>query len=111
MLLYLDLVYDDRKSAGTMATLGDLREAVTEAAVRRVRPIMMTVLTTFVALVPILWATGAGADVMKRIAAPMVGGLVTVFLGVLFVFPAMYFVWRSFGLAQAGSIREESSLR
>ena len=111
MLLYLDLVYDDRKSAGTMATLGDLREAVTEAAVRRVRPITMTVLTTFVALVPILWATGTGADVMKRIAAPMVGGLATVFLGVLFVFPAMYFVWRSFGLAQAGSIRDESSLR
>lgn len=111
MLLYLDLVYGERRSAGTMNTLRDLREAVTEAAVRRVRPITMTVLTTFVALVPILWSTGTGADVMKRIAAPMVGGLVTVFLGVTFVFPAMYFVWRSIGLPQAGSIRDESSLR
>ncbi len=111
MLLYLDLVYNERKRRGTMNTLRDLREAVTEAAVRRVRPITMTVLTTFVALVPILWSTGTGADVMKRIAAPMVGGLVTVFLGVTFVFPAMYFVWRSFGLPQAGSIRDESSLR
>ena len=111
MLLYLDLVYNERKGTGAMETLRDLREAVIEAAVRRIRPITMTVLTTFVALVPILWATGTGADVMKRIAAPMVGGLVTVFLGVTFVFPAMYFVWRSIGLAQAGSIRDESSLR
>ena len=102
MLLYLDLVYNERKGAGVMNTLRDLREAVTEAAVRRVRPITMTVLTTFVALVPILWSTGTGADVMKRIAAPMVGGLVTVFLGVTFVFPAMYFVWRSFGLQREG---------
>ena len=111
MLLYLDLVFGERKSAGTMRNLRDLREAVTEAAVRRIRPITMTVLTTFIALVPILWSTGTGADVMKRIAAPMVGGLVTVFLGVTFVFPAMYFVWRSIGLAQAGSISDESSLR
>ena len=111
MLLYLDLVYNERKSTGRMENLRHLREAVTEAAVRRVRPITMTVLTTFIALVPILWSTGTGADVMKRIAAPMVGGLVTVFLGVTFVFPAIYFIWRSIGLTQAGSIRDESSLR
>jgi len=102
MLLYLDLVYRDRARAGRMETRRDLREAVTEAAVRRVRPVTMTVLTTFVALVPILWSTGAGADVMKRIAAPMVGGLVTVFLGVLFVFPVFYFVWRSISLRFRG---------
>ena len=111
MLLYLDLAFGERKSAGRMDNLAHLREAVVEAAVRRIRPITMTVLTTFAALAPILWATGAGADVMKRIAAPMVGGLVTVFLGVTLVFPAMYFVWRSIGLAQAGSISDESSLR
>lgn len=98
MLLYLDLVYNERLRAGTMESLRDLRDAVTQAAVQRIRPITMTVLTTFIALAPILWATGAGADVMKRIAAPMVGGLVTLFLGVTFVFPALYVVWRSSGM-------------
>ncbi len=100
MLLYLDLVHGERRRAGAMNTPRDLREAVTVAAVRRVRPITMTVLTTFAALVPILWSTGAGSDVMKRIAAPMVGGLVTLFLGVLFVFPALYYLWRSLGMGR-----------
>ncbi len=58
----------------------------------------MAVVTTFIALVPILWSTGTGADVMRRIAAPMVGGLFTSFVGELIVFPAIYFVWRGFGL-------------
>jgi Cu(I)/Ag(I) efflux system membrane protein CusA/SilA len=59
---------------------------------------MMTVTTTFVALVPILWSTGIGSDVMRRIAAPMVGGIVTSFIGELVVYPAVYFIWRSRGL-------------
>ena len=94
MLLYLDLAYDRWKQQGKMSSLDHLRQAVDEGAVQRIRPKTMTVVTTFAALVPILWATGTGADVMRRIAAPMVGGLFTSFLGELIVFPAIYFVWR-----------------
>jgi Cu(I)/Ag(I) efflux system membrane protein CusA/SilA len=61
----------------------------------------MTVTTTFIALLPILWATGAGADVMRRIAAPMVGGIITSFIGELVVYPALYFIWRSASLRSA----------
>ncbi len=78
-----------------MATYADLMAAIDQGAVQRIRPKLMTVATTLFALVPILWATGTGADVMRRIAAPMVGGVVTSFLGELLVYPAIYFVWRS----------------
>jgi len=61
----------------------------------------MTVTTTFIALLPILWATGTGSDVMRRIAAPMVGGIVSSFVGELVVYPALYFIWRSLGLQKA----------
>ncbi len=98
MLLYLDLSYEKWKSEGRMRNLDDLLEAVSHGAAQRIRPKTMTVLTTFIALVPILWASGTGADVMRRIAAPMVGGLVTTFLGVLFVSPSIYFIWRAAGL-------------
>jgi Cu(I)/Ag(I) efflux system membrane protein CusA/SilA len=81
-----------------MATFSDLREAVDHGAVQRIRPKTMAVVTTFIALVPILWSTGTGADVMRRIAAPMVGGLFTSFVGELIVFPAIYFVWRGVSL-------------
>ena len=81
-----------------MATFSDLREAVDHGAVQRIRPKTMAVVTTFIALVPILWSTGTGADVMRRIAAPMVGGLFTSFVGELIVFPAIYFVWRGLTL-------------
>jgi len=98
MLLYLDIAYDRWKSQGKMTTWSDLTEAVDHGAVQRIRPKAMTVATTFIALLPILWATGTGADVMRRIAAPMVGGIVTSFFGELLVYPAIYFIWRSFGL-------------
>jgi len=98
MLLYLDIAYDRWKRDGRMATYRDLTEAVHHGAVQRIRPKMMTVVTTFIALVPILWATGTGADVMKRIAAPMVGGILTSFIGELIVYPAIYFIWRSIPL-------------
>ncbi len=98
MLLYLDLAYEKWKEKGRMATWKDLAEAVDHGAVQRIRPKTMTVVTTFLALVPILWATGTGADVMRRIAAPMVGGIVTSFAGELVVYPAIYFIWRSLGL-------------
>ncbi|MEJ2085809.1 MAG: CusA/CzcA family heavy metal efflux RND transporter, partial [Acidobacteriota bacterium] len=98
MLLYLDLAYERWKAKGKMATYSDLREAVDHGAVQRIRPKTMAVVTTFIALVPILWSTGTGADVMRRIAAPMVGGLITSFIGELIVFPAIYFVWRGLHL-------------
>ena len=98
MLLYLDIGYENWKSKGKMRTFSDLREAVDHGAVQRIRPKTMAVVTTFIALVPILWSNGTGADVMRRIAAPMVGGLFTSFMGELIVFPALYFVWRGIGL-------------
>jgi Cu(I)/Ag(I) efflux system membrane protein CusA/SilA len=94
MLLYLDLAYDERRAKGRMKTRQQLHEAIVHGAVKRVRPKFMTVATTFIGLVPILWATGAGADVMKRIAAPMVGGILTSFIMELVVYPAIYEVWR-----------------
>ncbi len=81
-----------------MSTYADLAAAIDHGAVQRIRPKLMTVATVLVSLVPILWATGTGADVMRRIAAPMVGGIVTSFLAELVVFPAMFFVWRASGL-------------
>jgi Cu(I)/Ag(I) efflux system membrane protein CusA/SilA len=94
MLLYIDLAYERQKAAGRLRTWADLAAAIDHGAVQRIRPKMMTVATVLVSLVPILWATGTGADVMRRIAAPMVGGVVTSFLAELVVFPALYFFWR-----------------
>jgi Cu(I)/Ag(I) efflux system membrane protein CusA/SilA len=107
MLLYLDIAYENWKSKGRMSTFADLREAVDYGAVQRIRPKTMAVVTTFIALVPILWSTGTGADVMRRIAAPMVGGLFTSFLGELIVFPAIYFVWRGGRLERTPLFRPE----
>ena len=91
MLLFLDLSLRRGEAAtGGCATEADLDEAIVHGAVKRVRPKMMTVAAAFMGLLPILWSTGAGADVMKRIAAPMVGGLVTSFLLELLVYPAIY---------------------
>ena len=84
----------------------DLARAVHEGAVQRIRPKAMTVTTTFIALLPILWATGTGADVMKRIAAPMVGGIVTSFIGELIVYPVIFFIWKGRGLEKV-SLKEE----
>jgi Cu(I)/Ag(I) efflux system membrane protein CusA/SilA len=94
MLLYLDLAYDEAKRAGRLRGLPDLRAAIVHGAAKRIRPKFMTVATMFVGLAPILWANGAGADVMKRIAAPMVGGIFTSFLLELAVYPALYEVWK-----------------
>jgi Cu(I)/Ag(I) efflux system membrane protein CusA/SilA len=94
MLLFLDLSHDEAKAAGHMRTTGDLTEAIIHGAVKRVRPKAMTVCAAFIGLLPIMWSTGTGADLMKRIAAPMVGGLVTSFAMELLVYPAIYFLWR-----------------
>lgn len=96
MLLYLDLAYEDWKRKGKLKTLPDLEEAVMHGAVKRLRPKLMTVLCLSLGLLPILWAGAheAGADVMKRIAAPMVGGIFTSFLFELLIYPAIYIVWK-----------------
>ncbi len=94
MLLFLDLAYHESVKKGAMRTEKDLEEAIVHGAVKRVRPKMMTVMAAFMGLLPIMWATGAGADMMKRIAAPMVGGLFTSFILELLVYPAIYFIWK-----------------
>jgi len=94
MLLYLDLAYYSRRDQGLMKTKEDLRHAIVDGAVKRLRPKFMTVAVMFMGLVPIMWSTGAGSDVMKRIAAPMIGGIFTSFIMELLVYPAIYEVWR-----------------
>ena len=109
MLLYLDLSYDQAKKEGRLQTIGDLREAIVHGAVKRIRPKFMTVATDFIGLVPILWATGTGSDVMKRIGAPLIGGVFTSFLLELLVYPAIYEVWKwHFELKKNGEIGRES---
>ena len=98
MIVYLDEVYDRRVREGTMRGPGDLHEAIIEGAVQRVRPKMMTVTAIMAGLLPIMWSHGTGADVMKRIAAPMVGGMVTSTILTLMVIPAIYALWRSWQL-------------
>lgn len=94
MLIYLKHAYEKRKAEGRMSTMADLNEAIMEGAVMRVRPKMMTVIAIIAGLLPIMWGTGSGADVMKRIAAPMVGGMVTSALIELMVLPAIYVIWK-----------------
>jgi Cu(I)/Ag(I) efflux system membrane protein CusA/SilA len=100
MLLYLDLAWKERAPA----TRAEAREAIFNGAVRRIRPKMMTVTTILAGLLPVLWSHGAGADVMKRIAAPMVGGVVTSALLELVVYPALYMIWRGRALTKAAPL-------
>jgi Cu(I)/Ag(I) efflux system membrane protein CusA/SilA len=95
MLVYLDEAYERRVREGCMTTVRDLREAVMDGAVQRVRPKMMTVAAIIGGLLPIMWTTGTGADVMKRIAAPMIGGMVSSTVLTLLVIPILYALWRS----------------
>lgn len=94
MLMYLDLAFEERVKSNKMKNSSDLHEAVMEGAVHRVRPKLMTVGTLFVGLIPIMWSAGAGADVMKRIAAPMIGGLFTSFLLELMIYPVVFYIWK-----------------
>ncbi len=94
MLLYLDLAYEKARKEGRLRSLADLQEAIRYGAVQRLRPKFMTVATTFLGLVPILWAMGTGSDVMKRIAAPMIGGILASFLLELLVYPSVYQIWK-----------------
>lgn len=94
MLLYLDLAYNKARDEGRLGSLAELQEAILHGAVKRIRPKFMTVACMFLGLVPIMWSVGAGADVMKRIAAPMIGGIFTSFVLELAVYPAIYEVWK-----------------
>jgi copper/silver efflux system protein len=94
MLLYLDLSYEKARRAGRLRSLADLQAAIFEGAVKRLRPKFMTMATTFIGFAPIMWATGTGSDVWKRIAAPMVGGILTSFVLELVVYPAIYQIWK-----------------
>jgi Cu(I)/Ag(I) efflux system membrane protein CusA/SilA len=105
MLLYLDLAYYDAKSKGLIKGWAGLKEAIVHGAVKRLRPKVMTVGVMFMGLVPIMWSTGSGADVMKRIAAPMIGGIFTSFILELAVYPAIYAIWKWHG--EVRSIAEE----
>ncbi len=101
MLLYLDLAYEQAKRAGRLSTLAGLREAIVNGAAKRIRPKFMTVATTFIGLAPIMWSSGTGADVMKRIAAPMIGGILTSFVLELVVYPVVYEIWKGRSLRKA----------
>jgi len=100
MIIYLDNAYKKRVKDGRMNNWDDLAEAIDEGAVQRVRPKMMTVMTMILGLLPLLWSHGTGADVMKRIAAPMVGGLVTSTILTLLIIPAIYATWKGGALKQ-----------
>ena len=100
MLLYLDLAYEQWKKEGKMANASDLKEAIMHGAVKRIRPKIMTVSVILAGLIPIMFSHGTGADVMKRIAAPMVGGVITSTILELIIYPAIYMIWRGRSLAK-----------
>ena len=101
MLLYLDLAYNKWKADGKIHSLRDIEDAVMEGAVKRIRPKIMTVSVILAGLVPIMFSTGTGADVMKRIAAPMVGGVITSTILELIIYPAIYVIWKERELSKA----------
>ena len=94
MLLFLDLSYQEARKNKRLQNLSDLHEVIVHGAVKRIRPKLMTVAAAMMGLMPIMWSQGAGADMMKRVAAPMVGGLATSFLMELLVYPAVYLLWK-----------------
>ena len=110
MLVFLDLAWKQRVAGGNVPSLRDLYEAVIEGAVERVRPKVMTAAAIMAGLLPILWGTGAGASVMKRIAAPMVGGMITSTVLTLLVIPAVYSLWREAEVRLAWRERARSAI-
>jgi Cu(I)/Ag(I) efflux system membrane protein CusA/SilA len=94
MLLYLELAYEQWKKEGRLNTVADLKDAVMHGAVKRIRPKIMTVSVILAGLIPIMFSHGAGSDVMKRIAAPMVGGVITSTILELIIYPAIYVLWK-----------------
>ncbi len=112
MLLYLDLSHAEAKAANRLNHLGELRAAILDGAAKRLRPKFMTFATTCIGLFPIMWSTGAGSDVMKRIAAPMIGGIFSSFVLELLVYPAIYELWKRNTIADTrldASIHEDGA--
>jgi Cu(I)/Ag(I) efflux system membrane protein CusA/SilA len=109
MLLYLKLAHAGRARQGRLRSFADLTEAIVEGAAQRVRPKFMTAMVLLLGLMPLMWSTGAGADVMKRIAAPMVGGIVSSFVLQLTVYPAIYAIWKKRGVARRSGEAAASS--
>jgi Cu(I)/Ag(I) efflux system membrane protein CusA/SilA len=109
MLLYLDLAYEAACVAGRLNSLGDLRRVICYGAAKRIRPKFMTTATMLLGLLPVMWAEGTGAEIMKRIAAPMIGGIVTSFLLELLIYPAVYEIWRwNFSLKKSAGASQET---
>jgi len=106
-MLYLGMVYQQREQEGRLRTRQDLRDVIIEGAGRRIRPMLMTGMALLLGLIPILWSEGSGADVMKRIAAPMVGGILSALVTVLVVFPAIFAIWKG---AVLPKIQEEATV-
>src|SRR3989338_2673638 len=94
MLMYLDLSYQEAAKAGRLRNKAELEEAIVHGAVKIIRPKMMTVMAAMLGLLPIMWSMGTGADMMKRIAAPMIGGLLTSFIMELLIYPPIYELWK-----------------
>jgi len=107
MLLYLDNTHDRYAREGRLRRPQDLWAAIYEGAVMRIRPKTMTVATTFMGLVPLMWAEGTGADTMRRLAAPMIGGLATSFIGELLIFPGVFYVYKRLSHWKAGTWKTE----
>ena len=105
MLLFLDTSVRDYQEQGLLTDRRALIQAIHDGSVKRVRPILMTIATDVIGLLPIMWSTGAGADVMKRIATPLVGGVVTSGVLVLVIYPAVYYLWKSRGLPKGQPFR------
>ncbi len=111
MLIYLDEAFHRHRDEGRLRSRADVVEAVREGALERLRPVLMTVTTVIVGLLPILWSAGTGAEVMKRIASPMVGGMFTALALTLFVIPAIYLLWRSTQLRRSPAFATASAPR
>ena len=100
MLTYLDQAFKDKVRQGQMGSLADLKDAIFKGTALRIRPIFMTVMAIIAGLLPIMWGHGTGSEVMKRIAAPMVGGMISTTILSLLVIPTIYFLWRSYQVKQ-----------
>jgi Cu(I)/Ag(I) efflux system membrane protein CusA/SilA len=108
MLLYLDIAYEKWKEKGLLKSFADLRESIFEGAVKRIRPKMMTVMVLFFGLLPILIGHGSGGDVMKRIAAPMAGGIFTSLIMELTIFPAIFYLLKRREMKKNNMITESN---
>jgi Cu(I)/Ag(I) efflux system membrane protein CusA/SilA len=100
MLLYLDTTYDRYKAEGRMRNTADLFDAIHEGAVKRIRPKTMTVATDMIGLLPLLWATGTGADVTRRLVAPLIGGITISFVMELLVYPVIFYLAKRWELGR-----------